>query len=136
MPAALGDVATTLSGQSCTIQLLLSATATSAIPTTTAGILLPATLGYQPDHVRVGVRSTAGSDTMTASVRPWIRAGGIWYCASAAVDLIETSADSIQTSFVVGDLAGADRLYLQITAIGGTATAIEAFAIIGRDATE
>lgn len=141
---ALGDETNTLAGQSHVVELLASAIAANGIPTTTAGIpvnQLRTYLGSVPDSIRVGVVSTAGSGTMTVTLRVWGRAGALWFrlkdlnASSAAphtaVAIPETSADAIQYSEVVDGVAGCDRLYLEIVAIAGTSTAVTGYAIVG-----
>lgn len=124
------------------IQLLDDATATNSAPTAaTDGVALPPAWG---DAI-VLVRSTAGSGTMTATVKLWAYWEGSadgstdaigWYplgTDATAADkgilnegnaLEETSADGIaHTERVVG-LNAFRRLYAEVTAIGGTATAV------------
>ncbi len=133
---ALADVTTTAENRAFIVELLASAIAANGIPSgASAGIstaLISTPLGYMPDSIAVGVKSTAGSATMSATVRPWIYAGAIWFALPALTALAETSADSIQQAERVSGIAGASRLYLEITAIGGTSTAITGFAIVGR----
>jgi hypothetical protein len=139
---ALGAKLDTIAGDSFTIELLASAAATNGIPTSTAGIdcNLLRCKGRIPDKIRVAVNSTAGSGTMTATLRLWGRAGAIWFrlkdlnASSAAphtaVAISETSADAIQYSEEVSGVSGCDRLYLEIVAIAGTLTAITGYAIV------
>lgn len=141
---ALADVTNTVAGSSFVVELLASATAANGIPSTGAhGIdanLLR--VGSKiPDKIRVGVKSTAGSGTMTVTLRVWLRAGGVWYRAKdlnassaapgTAVAIAETSADAIQYSEEVSGVSGADRIALEIVAIAGTSTAVTGFAIVG-----
>lgn len=141
---ALADVTTTISNDSFVVELLASAIAANGIPSgASAGI--DANLlrkgGRIPDKIRVGVKSTAGSGTMTVTLRVWQRSGAIWFRAkdlnasatapSTAVAIAETSADAIQYSEEVCGLAGADRIYLEIVAIAGTSTAVTGYAIVG-----
>jgi hypothetical protein len=135
----------TVLNESFTIELLASATAANGIPSGTAGI--PTSLlknrraGKVPDSIRVGVKSTAGSGVMTVTLRVWGRAGALWFrlkdlnaadsAPHTAVAIPETSADAIQYSEVVTGVAGCDRLYLEIVAIAGTATAVTGYAIVG-----
>lgn len=140
---ALGAVTDTVTGQSFAVELLASAIAANGIPTTTAGI--PTNdlkiLGRVPDTIRVGVRTTAGSGTMTVTLRVWLRAAGFWFRAKdlnassaaphTAVAIPETSADAIQYSEEVSGIAGADRIYLEILVIAGSSTAVTGYAIVG-----
>lgn len=140
---ALSAKVDTIAGDSYTIELLASADAANGIPTGTAGIdcNLLRLKGEIPDKIRVGANSTAGSGTMTVTLRVWGRAGAIWFrlkdlnASSAAphtaVAIPETSTDSIKYSEEVSGIAGCDRLYLEIVAIAGTATAITGYAIVG-----
>lgn len=142
---ALGDVTDTIVGESFVVELLASAIVANGIPaTSTAGIdaSLLRKLGKMPDRIRVGVKSTAGSGTMTVTLRLWGRAGAVWFrlkdfaassaTPATAVAIAETSADAIQYSEEVGGVAGCERLYLEIVAIAGTSTAVTGYAIVGR----
>lgn len=141
---ALGDVTTTIANQSHVVELLASATATNGTPTSTAGIEVNALKigAFMPDECRIGIRSTAGSGTMTVTLRAWIRAGGIWFRAldlnassaapHTAVAIPETGTDSILFSERLSGLRGADRIYLEVVAIAGTSTAVTGYAIVGR----
>mgnify|MGYP001570413081 FL=1 len=97
------------------------------------------------DRGRVVIKSTAGSGTLTATFRLWGKADavGIW-CPlgtgtdankgklNAAVACGETSADVIAHSEVVEGLECVDSMALEITAIGGTATAVSAWLVARR----
>src|SRR5688572_16424522 len=141
---ALGDITVTTDQHAYAVELLASATAVNGKPTGTAGISteILRRWGQCPERIRVGVNSTAGSGTMTVTLTLWGRAASVWFvmkplnASSAAphtaVAIPETSADSISFSeFVVG-VEGCDRLYLEIVAIAGTATAVTGYAIVGR----
>lgn len=138
---ALEDKTDTVAGESFVIELLASTTAANGIPSlATAGINANA-IRFK-DRIRVGIRSTAGSGVMTVSARLWAYAGGAWYVAAVlaadpsvpqtAGTISETSADAIAWSEEVSGLSGAARLYLEIVAIAGTATAVTGYAIVGR----
>jgi hypothetical protein len=142
---ALGAITDTITGTNYVVELLASATAVNGIPSgASAGVETNklAGLGCVPDKIRVGVASTAGSGTMTVTLRVWLRAGAIWFRAKdlnassaaphTAVAIPETSADAIQYSEEVTGLSGAERIYLEIVAIAGTLTAVTGYAIIGR----
>jgi hypothetical protein len=95
------------------------------------------------------IKSTAGSGTMTATVKLWgyISAGSGdaanpaagWYplgTSSTAANkgivneqsaMGETTADGIAHAEVLENIAPFDRLYAEVTAIGGTSTAISVF---------
>lgn len=143
---ALADKTDTVLNDSFVVELLASATATNGVPSgASAGIdanLLRIAGHSVPDTFRVGLKSTAGSGTMTVSAVLWQYSGGIWFPAQAlAADpstpytpgtIPENSADSIAYSEWVFGLSGASRLYLQIVAIAGTSTAVTGYAIVGR----
>jgi hypothetical protein len=140
---ALGTVTDTVAGESYIVELLASAVAANGIPTSTAGIDLSALRRYGkvPDRIRVGVKSTAGSGTMAVTLRVWGRAGALWFrlkdlaassaAPQTAIAIAETSADAIAYSEVVEGVAGCDRLYLEITVIAGSSTAVTGYAIVG-----
>jgi len=120
-----------VAGESFTIEVLASATAANGLPTGDAGIdvsQLAAGLGRVPKSVRFGINSTAGSGTMTVTLRAWLYAGGIWFVAKAlnaastapqtAVAIPETSANAIAYTEEV-DIRGAGRLYLEIVSTPG-----------------
>jgi hypothetical protein len=139
---AIEAIVQTGSNSAFTVELLASATAVNGIPTASAGI--PMTLVNRvglKDKIRVAVASTAGSGTMTVTLRVWLKAGGIWFRAKdlnassaaphTAVAIPETSADAIQYSEEVCGIACADRIYLEIVAIAGTLTAVTGYALVG-----
>lgn len=143
---ALGDVTTIISGQSAAVELLASATAANGVPTDDDGIEINslALFGDVPREIRAGVKSTAGSGTMTVTLRVWMRLGGTigWVVAKplnvssaaphTAVAIPETSADAIAHTEPVAVLDGADRIYLEIVAIAGTSTAVTGYAVVAR----
>jgi hypothetical protein len=121
------------------ITLLTAATATNSAPTAvTDGVELP----YETDLATLFLHSTAGSGTMTVTCKLWGWNNKLakWYplgtnATAASKGLInegnaigETGTDSIRHAEVVAGLRNIQRLYLEITAIGGTATAITAVA--------
>lgn len=90
-----------------------------------------------PDVAEVLVRSTAGSATMTCTVRLWgyVTSIATWFPLGPGADATkgylnngaaigETSTDSITHAERVRGLFSFDRIYAEILAIGGTATAI------------
>lgn len=123
------------------IELLASATAGNSPPSgASAGLsvdAIKATFGTVPQTMSLHVRSTAGSGTMTVTLRLWGYLGATlgWTPIGTGPDatkgylnngtaLGETSADEIQHVELV-DLPGHFvRLYLEIVAIGGTSTAV------------
>lgn len=142
---ALGDITTIIPGQSIAVEILASATAANGIPTGSNGVDINAlrVSGQLPQSIRVGVKSTAGSGTMTVTPRVWFRFGSTvgWQVGQAmaassaapqtAVAVAETGADTIMYSEVVLLPNGADRIFLEIVAIAGTNTAITGFAFVG-----
>ena len=131
---ALNDRVDSIAGESFTIEALASATAVNGVPSgASAGIdisSLSRDLGRVPTKVRFGVRSTAGSGTMTATARVWIYAGGIWFVAKAmnaastapqtavAISEPNASANVLAYSEEV-DIRGAGRVYLELSAAPG-----------------
>jgi hypothetical protein len=129
---ALGDKIDSVAGESFAVEVLASATAVNGAPSgATAGIEISGLvrdIGRMPDSVRFGVRTTAGSGTMTITLRAWLYAGGIWFAAKAlnaastapqtAVAIPETSANAIAYTEEV-DIRGAARLYLEIVSAPG-----------------
>lgn len=141
---ALGDETDTVAGQSYVVEILASAIAANNAPSgASAGVSTNqlARFGRVPDKIRVGVKSTAGSGTMTVTLRTWLYAGGAWFVAKphatssaapqTAVAIAETSSDAIQYSEVVTGVSSAARIYLEIVAIAGTNTAVTGYAIVG-----
>ena len=123
------------------ITLLTAATATNSAPSggsagvETNGLKVG---GNVPDTCTVLVYSSAGSGTMTATIRMWGYSNSIWLPlgtgASGAADtkgvlnenvaIAETSADFIAHAEPLSYCGHFDRLYAEVTAIGGTSTAI------------
>lgn len=121
------------------IEALASAVATNGAPTGTAGIAAQAVrdlLGTMPSSLRVAIISTAGSGVMTATLRLWQRMGALGWVMAKALNagsaLAETSPDSINYSEDITTPNTADRFYLEITAIGGTLTAVKGLLVVAR----
>lgn len=145
--AALGDV-TTISGEVKVVEILASATATNSPPTNNAGIAVNdlSLYGMAPEEGVLAIASTAGSGTMTATFRLWGKlpvGGGIWVPLGPGADATkgtlntgsaigETGTDTLRHSEVVEHLGMFDRLYVEITAIGGTSTAVTAWMVVHR----
>jgi hypothetical protein len=144
---AIGDI-TEITPGLYTFELLASATATSAAPSgATAGLdldLVKSKVGCIPERVRVALTSTAGSATMTVTTRLWGYFGTAigWSpmgtgtdankgVLNAAAATAEVDTDSIKHSEEFTGLGNASRLYLQVTAIGGTSTAVTGYLIAG-----
>lgn len=144
---ALGDITQTVDGQAFLVELLASVTAANGKPTANAGIStsLLRQWGQAPSRVRVAFASTAGSGTMTVTGTVWGKAGGIWFILKAlnassaaphtAVAIPESAADVINFSDIVEDIAGCDRLFLEVVAIAGTSTAVTGYVLVGRELT-
>ncbi len=108
-----------------------------------AGEAIPTALGPLPSSAIVIVRSTAGSATMTTTVKLWgystiatqwfplgVGADALKGVLNAGAAIGETGADLIQHAEIVSGLFTFDRLYAEITAIGGTSTAINVEVLI------
>ncbi|MBK7823429.1 MAG: hypothetical protein IPJ61_20800 [Tessaracoccus sp.] len=124
-----------------TISLVEAATANNSPPSgATAGIAtltLAEGLGYRPAVASLAVVSTAGSGTMTVTVRMWgyITSLAKWIPIGPGGDTTkgtvnggsaigETSANAITHVEEFRNPFHFDRLYAEILAIGGTSTAI------------
>jgi hypothetical protein len=97
--------------------------------------------GKPSDEYVIVAHSTAGSGTMTVTLKLWgyVKATSKWYplgTDATAADkgklndgnaIAETQADSIEHAEVVIGIRHFDRVYLEVTAIGGTSTAIDAY---------
>jgi len=141
------------------IQLLDGATATNGVPTAgdkTAGFLLGG-LGTAGGGKGLNVpgdgqcafilKSTAGSDTMTATVKLWVWSDAISEWAPYGTDSTAASkgilnegnaiaefsdvADRLLHVELVNGLVNFEAIYAQLTAIGGTDTAVDAY-LVGR----
>jgi hypothetical protein len=131
------------------IQLLSEVTAANGVPTAaTDGSELWGSFerGKPQNEAVLAIHSTAGSGTMTATLKLWgyLKSTGVWYpmgteATAANKGLINAGsavpegpiADAIRHSELVIGFVHFDRIYLEVTAIGGTATAISAW-LIGR----
>jgi len=133
------------------IKLLDGATATNGVPTdgdATVGFPL-AGLGFTglshdvPNDGVCGLtlESTAGSATMTVTVKIWVYAAAVgnWvpfgsHATAASRGLInegnaidEVAADLLRHTELITGLDNYERIYAEITAIGGTATAVDLY---------
>jgi hypothetical protein len=118
------------------ITLLSAATATTSAPTAaTDGVAMP----HTTDLATLFVYSSAGSGTMTFTGRLWGYNTTLakWFPLGPGADatkgtinggtaLGETGTDSIAHCEVLDSLFNIHRVYMQVVAIGGTSTAIEA----------
>ena len=131
------------------IQLLTAATATNSAPTLSSdGFALSTTAAgveIRGDRGLILVKSTAGSGTMTVTIRLWgysvssaswsplgFGADATKGIINGGVALGETGTDLIQHAEIANGLENLDRIYAEITAIGGTATAISAWIVARR----
>lgn len=124
-------------------QLLTDATATNSAPSgALAGVGLADFRGL--DTVALMVNSTAGSGTMTVTLKLWVysEANSTWMPAGTDATAANKgllnggnaipegpNADSITHTEIIANLRHYDRAYLEITAIGGTATAVSAYLV-------
>ena len=147
--AAVGDVTAVNGGEAKAIELLAATTATNSPPSGGSAGLSVNELrqyGQLPDRAVLALASTAGSGTMTVTCRLWGHlptASGIWVPLGPGADATkgqinsvaaigETGADTIRHSEVIENLALFDRLYLEVTAIGGTSTSVTAWLVVRR----
>ena len=121
------------------LKLLNAASAVNGEPTLdTQG--KPLEVMRNPDKVLVLVDSTAGSGTMSVTVRMWgfHPTTGKWYAMGVGSDSSVTGiinggnpigengiADRIGHAEVLGNVRGFSRLYAEVTAITGTLTTID-----------
>jgi hypothetical protein len=138
---AIGDIVTVDSTGVFSFELLASAAATNSPPSgSSAGLALSTIvgrLGALPSQMTLIVRSTAGSGTMTATLKLWgySPVAADWFPLGTGTDALkgtinvaaaigETSADKIRHSELIYTPCHFTRVYMEITAIGGTSTAI------------
>lgn len=142
---AVGDI--TNRPTTKTIQVLDAATAVNGVPSgATAGIAVQDLIaGSSPTHGLIQVASTAGSVTMTVTLKLWgyLAASGVWapigtnatdanrglLNGGAAIGELAAPGDTLRHSEVITAPWAVDRLYLEITAIGGTGTAVSAWIV-------
>lgn len=152
---ALGTKTVFGDGNIVRIEALASTTTTSAVPSSaTDGIsLLDIGLGDIPSEGIINIVSTAGSVTMTVGIRVWgyneISAAVGWSpvplgvigtgtdatrgSLNSGVAIGEvTAADTIRYSEVISYLSLYSRIYLQVTSIGGTSTAVTGYLTVRR----
>ena len=127
------------------IQLLTAATAGNSVPSgVDAGFPLKNVEGGH--SYTILVKSTAGSDAMTVTLKIWgySKVAEAWLplgisATPASKGLLNgdaaiaegPTADSITHSEVIGNMDGFDRVYLEVVSIGGTATAVSAWLVGG-----
>lgn len=152
---ALGDKTVIGDGNNIRVEILASATATSAVPSSASdGVSLrDLGLGDIPSEGIVQIVSTAGSVTMTVGVRLWgynevsaavgwipLALGTIGTGTDATRGALNngvaigevTAADTIRYQEVVSYLSLYSRIYCQVTSIGGTATAVTGYLVVRR----
>ena len=132
----LGTETDIIFGESKQVEILASAVATNSAPSGTVGAdlnLFRVNRGSPlPLSIRVGCVSTAGSGTMTVTLRVWLKTPAGWVVAkslNSGSAIAETSADSLAYSEEVS-LLPATRIYMEIVAIGGSSTAVTGYAWI------
>lgn len=152
---ALADITKIEGDELVAIEILASATAANSPPATlTAGVSVDdikrAFGGAVPDDLSLVVLSTAGSDTMTVTLRLWAKwgtlagltANGAWTPLGTGADgtkgtvnggaaIGETGSNTIRHAEPVSLTAHCQRVYVEITNIGGTSTAVTVF-LVGR----
>lgn len=126
------------------LKVLNEATATNSPPTLAAdGFEMGRNNNSTPKGITsLIVASTAGSDAMTVTLKLWVysRISATWMpygtdATAANKGLLNQGnaipegpiADSIDHTELINGLQNYDRVYVEITAIGGTATAISAW---------
>lgn len=144
---AAGTVTAFGDGDSAELTVLESVTATNGAPSTsTDGVstnLIKSFVGHAPQTIGIKLWSTAGSGTMTVTVKLWGYANGKWVPVGTGADTTkgeinavaaigETSADSIVHSETMNYPLFFSRLYAEVAAIGGTATAISLSFLLAR----
>lgn len=84
------------------------------------------------------ISSSAGSGTMTGTFTLWgyLVASGHWYPieVNSGDAIAETATDAIRYVERYPDLGHYDRLYLELSAVGGTDTAFEAWMVTASEA--
>lgn len=89
-----------------------------------------------PDLATLCIKSSAGSATMTGTFTLWgyVTKAAAWFPVkvNGGSAIAETSADAINYTEAFTQLGHFDRLYLELSAVGGTATAFEAWLLCAR----
>lgn len=139
---AIGGITTV--GDQTRIELMASVTAGNGAPSgAAAGLSIDAIKaafgGKIPDALTLQIVSTAGSGVMTCTASLWVYSAGQWGkpgvgATSSVKGLInegntidEVSADLINHYEEIHLLAHFERVYLEITAIAGTSTAVTGY---------
>lgn len=128
------------------LKILTAATATNSAPTlATDGFDLRTFAPAAGDDFVLALKSTAGSGTMTVTIKIWLynAVAARWMPAGTdATDadrgkmnegnaIGEVTTDLLQHTERIEGLRHFDRIYAEITAIGGTATAVDLW-LLGR----
>ena len=147
---AIGDITTYPDNEAKSIVLLASVTATNSPPSgASAGLAISDIsnlFNFMPSEAGLLLYSTAGSGTMTCTARLWGYhpiGEGMWFPMGAGADATkgvinatvamgETAADKIRHMETVALPGFVSRLYLEVTAIGGTSTAVTAELVVRR----
>lgn len=146
---AINDITSLFDGDTYQVEVLASATATNSPPSGAAAgvdMNLFRRFGDLPGDVMAKIVSTAGSAVMTVSIRVWGYDGTRW--TPYPIGVIGTGTDAtrgmLNSGVAIGE-AGADvlryteiipyfpfftRVYFEITAIGGTSTAVTGFIVV------
>ncbi len=135
----LHRLATTTDEFSATALTGAGTTATNSPPTSaTAGVKLP----HCTDRAVVKIKSIAGSGSMTVTMKAWGYDSNLGWWLPLGIDATAANkgllnggsaiaegptADLITHAEEITGLRAFDRLYLEVTAIGGTATEIAAY---------
>ena len=120
------------------VTVLSAITSTNSAPSGSAGVETNELVvgSNVPDTCSLLVYSTAGSGTMTVTIKMWGQCNSIWFplgthetAATKGIinegnALAETSANAIAHAEPISYLGTFDRVYAEVTAIGGTSTAI------------
>jgi len=115
--------------------ILEGATATNSAPSAATDGINHKKEGMLRDKATVFVESTAGSGTMTVTIKLWgynsVRA--LWAPLGTDPDkgvinggsaIAEEEADTLQHMEILEGLSNIDRIYAEVTTIGGTSTAV------------
>ncbi len=130
------------------VTILASRTTTNSPPTlitdgVSTDLLRSAFGGTLPELNTIAVRSTAGSGTMAFTLRLWGLYGAAatdWAFFGGGTDALagylndgtayaETGTNTINRNELVYGLNHALRIYVEVTAISGTATAVEVYCL-------
>lgn len=122
------------------VQLLSAVTAVNSPPTAVTDGVDVKDAGILRDTAYALVKSTAGSGTMTVTIKMWG-----WYDTVAAwaplgigatkgvlndgTAIVEETADNLVHVESLSGLKQLQRVYAEVTAIGGTATAVDVFLV-------